>query len=136
MIFLKAHNNKIIAATPTNVITVSSAGKKVFNANVADITLKNGLIYLLTRDGKVMKLNDNLELIESKKFAYADFATIGVMGGKIYAFAKSGSLVVMDDNMQKERVYSAGAARHYSYISGNYLYIDNRKIDLSQLSYE
>jgi len=104
IIFLKTLNGKIIAATPTNILTVSSAGKQVYNTKVADITIANGLIYLLTRDGTVAKLDSNLQLLQSKKFNYADFATIAAIDGKIYAFAKTGSLVVMDDAMQKHRV--------------------------------
>ena len=136
IIFLKTLGNEIVAATPSNVITISKEGKKVYNAKVADITIKNGMIYILTRDGLVAKLSPNLELIQSKKFAYADFATIGVLDSKIYAFAKSGSLVVMDDNMQKHKVYSVGSAKDYSYVSGKWLYIDDEKVDLPALSYE
>ena len=136
MIFLKTLNDKIVAATPTNIITVSRAGKQTYNAKVADLTIHNGIIYLLTRDGTVAKLNSNLQLIQSEKFAYADYATIAAVDGKIFAFAKSGSLVVMDDNMKKHKVYSVGSARHYSFVSGGWLYIDNRKVNLSALNYE
>lgn len=136
MIFLKTLNDSVIAATPTNIITVSRSGKQTYNAKVADLTINNGTIYLLTRDGTVAKLDSNLQLIQSKKFAYADYATIAAVGGKIFAFAKSGSLVVMDDSMQKHKVYSVGAASHYSFVSGDWLYIDDRKVNLSALSYE
>ena len=136
MIFLKPLGSKVIAATPTNIITISSAGKQVYNAKVADLTIHNGIIYLLTRDGKVAKLDPNLQLIQSKKFAYADYATIAALDGKIYAFAKSGSLVVMDDAMQKHKVYDVGSAKNYSFVSGNWLYVDDRKVNLSSLNYE
>ena len=136
MIFLKTLNDNVIAATPTNIIAVSRAGKQTYNAKVADLTIQNGTIYLLTRDGKVAKLDSSLQVIQSKKFAYADYATIAALDGKIFAFAKSGSLVVMDNNMKKHKVYSVGAAKHYSFVSGSWLYIDNRKVNLSALSYE
>ncbi len=136
MIFLKTLNDKIVAATPTNIITISKAGKQTYNAKVADLTIHNGIIYLLTRDGTVAKLDSNLQLIQSKKFAYADYATIAALDGKIYAFAKSGSLVVMDDNMKEDKVYSVGAAKQFSFVSGNWLYIDDRKVNLSALNYE
>jgi len=136
IIFAKAINNKIVLATPSNVLVVSPAGKKEYSAKIADITVKNGIIYLLTRDGKVEKLTTDLNVIASKKFAYADYATIAALNGKVYAYAKSGSLVVMDDNLQKYKVYSIGSAKDYSFVSGNYLYIDDKKVDLSALGYE
>lgn len=136
LIFAEAVGNRIIAATPSTLISLSPQGKKVYNAKVADLTVKNNTIYLLTRDGEVEKLTTTLEPITSKHFSYADFATIAAFGGKVYAFAKSGSLVVLDDALTKYKLYSIGSARQYSYVSGHYLYIDNKKVDLNALNYE
>jgi len=99
------------------------------------LTIKDNLIYLLTRDGYVEKLNFDLKPVQSKKFEYADFATIATIDNKIYAFAKSGSLVVMDDEMNQLKIYSIGPANSYSYVSGDYLYIDERRVNLKALSY-
>ncbi len=136
MIFLQALGDKIIAATPSNIIAIAPNGKKEIDAKVADLTISNGIIYLLTRDGKVIKLNSNLEEIASRQYSNADYATIAVLDGKIYAYAKSGSLVVMDDSLENYKVYSIGSAKDYSYVSGSYLYIDNKKVDLSALDYK
>lgn len=136
LIFAKAVGNTIIAATPSTIISLSSQGKKVYDTKVADLTIKNNTIYLLTRDGKVEKLTTTLQPITSKQFSYADFATIATFNGRVYAFAKSGSLVVLNDNLTKYRLYSIGSARRYSYVSGQYLYIDKKKVDLSALNYE
>jgi hypothetical protein len=136
IIYAKAVGGKMIVATPSNLLSISIAGKKEYSAKVADLTVKNGIIYLLTRDGKVEKLTLDLEPIATKKFAYADYATIAALNSKVYAYAKSGSLVVIDDSLDKYKVYSVGSARDYSYVSGNYLYIDDKKVDLSALNYE
>jgi hypothetical protein len=134
IIFLEPLGNKIIAATPSNIIALAPKSKKEIEAKVADITIKNGIIYLLTRDGKVEKLNANLQSIASRQYSNADYATIAAFDGKIYAYAKSGSLVVMDDNLQDYKVYAVGSANDYSYVSGKYLYIDDKKVDLSALT--
>jgi len=136
IIYLKVINGGLLAATPNRVIYIYGSGKKEYDAKVADLTVKNGTIYLLTRDGKVLKLSLDLQPIASKEFQYADFATIAAFGGKVYAYAKSGSLVVLDDNLQKYKVYSVGRAHSYSYVSGKWLYIDDKKVDLSALNYE
>ena len=135
IIYLKAIDNGLLAATPSTLIYIKG-GKKEYRAKIADLVVKNGIIYLLTRDGKVQKLNLNLDVIASRKFTYADFATIAAFDGKVYAYAKSGSLVVLDDSLNKYKVYSVGSARSYSYVSGKWLYIDNKKVDLSALNYE
>ena len=135
IIYLKVVNGGLLVATPNNLIYVTQT-KRVYSAKVADLVYKNGIIYLLTRDGKVQKLDLNLTPIASKEFAYADFATVATFDGKIYAYAKSGSLVVLDDSLNRYKVYSVGSANSYSYVSGKWLYIDDKKIDLSALSYE
>jgi hypothetical protein len=136
IIYLKAINGGLLAVTPSTLLFVSNTLKKAYSAKVADLTLKNGLVYLLTRDGKVQKLSLDLSPVKSREFTYADFATITAFDGKVYAYAKSGSLVVLDDSLEKYKVYSIGAARSYSYVSGRYLYIDKKKVDLSALGYE
>ena len=136
LIFAKAVGNTIIAATPNRLLSIAPGKKKELNIKVADLTIKNGQIYLLTRDGKVEILTLNLEPIATKKFQYADFATVAYLNGKVYAFAKSGTLIVLDSNLQKYKLYSVGSAREYSFVSGNYLYIDKKRVDLSALNYE
>jgi len=136
LIYLKVINGALLAATPNRLIYIYKGGKREYRAKVADLTVKNGFIYLLTRDGKVVKLTLDLKEIKQRQFKYADFATIAVLDGKVYAYAKSGSLVVLDDSFEKYKVYSVGAAHSYSYVSGKWLYIDNKKVDLSALSYE
>ena len=136
IIFAKTVGNTMIVATPSRILAIAPGQKKDLSTQVADITIKNGTIYLLTRDGKVQKLTANLEPIASKQFQYADYATVAHLNGKVYAYAKSGSLVVLDENLQKYKLYSIGSARHYSYVSGNYLYIDKKRVDLSALNYE
>ncbi len=135
IIFLKALSNRLIAATPSTLLAIGG-GTREYSAKVADLVIKNNTIYLITRDGNVQKLTTNLAEIANKKFSYADFATVAAFDGKIYAYAKSGSLVVMDDNMQNYKVYSVGAAKTYSFVSGKWLYIDDKKVDLSALNYE
>jgi len=136
IIYAKAISGRMIVATPSNVLSIFAGGKQTYNANVADITIKDSTIYLLTRDGKVEKLSLNLQPLATKKFANADYATIAALNGKIYAYAKSGSIVVMNSTMQKHKIYSIGSARDYSFVSGGYLYIDDKKVDLSALNYE
>jgi len=136
IIFAKTVGNTMVLATPNRLLSIAPGQKKELNVKVADLTVKNGIIYLLTRDGKVQKLTTNLEPIATREFQYADFATVAYLNGRVYAYAKSGSLVVLDDNLQKYKLYSIGSARKYSYVSGHYLYTDNKRVDLSALNYE
>lgn len=136
LIFAKAVGNTIIAATPSTLLSIAPNQKKELNIKVADLIVKGDTIYLLTRDGKIEKLSLTLEPKGSKQFQYADFATVAAFDGKVYAFAKSGTLIVLDDSLQKFKLYSVGSARQYSYVSGHYLYIDKKRVNLDALNYE
>ena len=136
IIFAKTVGSTMVVATPNRLLSIAPGKKRELNVKVADLTIKNGTIYLLTRDGKVQKLTIDLKPIASREFQYADFATVAYLNGRIYAYAKSGTLVVLDDNLQKYKLYSIGSARNYSYISGHYLYIDRKRVNLNALNYE
>ncbi len=136
VIYARVIGGRIIVASANVIQSLSSAGKHSINLKVADITTDGNYLYVATRDGNVIQLTLDLQEVMHRKFNYADFATIAVRGDKIFVFAKSGSLVVLSKDMQKYKIYSVGSARSYSYVSGNWLYIDDKKVNLDMLNYE
>ena len=136
IIFLSKIGNRIIAATPSKVISASPQGMNKFSASVADVTISGGNIYLLTRRGEVIKLSPTLKVLAKKKFNYAQFAAIAVVNGKVYALDRSGVLIVMDSSFKKYRIYDIGSVSDYAFVDGAKLYKDGIVVNLSKLSYE
>ncbi len=136
VIFLSKIGNRIIAATPSKVISASPQGMNKFSANVADVTISGGNIYLLTRKGEVIKLSPTLKVLAKQRFNYAQFVAIAVVNGKVYVLDRSGALIVMDPTFKKYKVYDIGSVSDYAFVDGARLYKDGIVVNLSKLSYE
>ncbi|ADV47246.1 PQQ-binding-like beta-propeller repeat protein [Nitratifractor salsuginis] len=135
VIFLTKLGNRIIAATPGKLISAAPGSNHKYEAPVADVTVSGHTIYLLTVDGRVIKLSPTLKVLAQSKFPYAQFATIAVVGGKVYALDRSGALIVMDPSLKKSRIYDVGSVDDYAFVAGHKLYKDDEVIDLSKLGY-
>ena len=136
IIFLSKIGHRIIAATPSKVISAAPGGMAKYSTQVADVTIYGGNIYLLSRKGEVVKLSPTLKVLAKKKFDYAQFVAISVVHGRVYALDRSGALIVMDPSLQKYKIYDIGSVDDYAFVDGNRLYKDDIVVDLSKLSYE
>ena len=136
IIFLSKIGNRIIAATPSKIISAAPGAMKKYEKAVADVTISGNSIYLLARDGEIIKLSPSLQVLAKTKFNYAQFAAIAVTHGRVYALDRSGALIVLDPSLKKYKIYDIGSIDHYAFVDGNKLYKDDIVVDLSKLSYE
>ncbi|WP_292655126.1 PQQ-binding-like beta-propeller repeat protein [Nitratifractor sp.] len=135
VIFLKKLGGRIIAATPKKLISAAPGAMHKYEAPVGDVTIAGHTIYLLTGDGRVVKLSPSLKVLAQRQFPYAQFAAIAVVGGRVYALDRSGALIVMDSTLKKSRIYDVGSVDDYAFVAGSRLYKDDEVIDLSKLSF-
>ncbi|WP_457606860.1 hypothetical protein [Nitratifractor sp.] len=135
IIYLHSLGSRIIAATPNKLISAAPGAMHKFEAPIADVTIAGGKIYLLTGDGRVLKLSPSLKVLAERKFPYAQFTAIAVVGGKVYALDRSGALIVMDPSLKKSRIYDVGEVDNYAFVAGSRLYKDDEVINLSALGY-
>jgi hypothetical protein len=135
VIFLRKLGGRIIAATPNKLVSAAPGAMHKFEAPIADVTISGSTIYVLTGDGRVVKLSPSLKVLAQRKFPYARFTAIAVAGGKVYALDRSGALIVMDSSLKKSRIYDVGEVDDYAFVAGNKLYKDDEVIDLSKLGY-
>jgi hypothetical protein len=133
VIFITSLGNSIIAATPSKLISASPGSMNKFETEIADVTVSQGEIYLLARDGRIIVLSPKLKIIKSKRFDYKKFSTIAVLGKSIFALDADGYLLVTNRELFAKKVYDVGDVDNYTFVSGNKLYKDDEVIDLSKL---
>ena len=133
IIFLRSLGGRIIAATPKKIISAAPGAMHKYEVPVADVTISGGVIYLLSVDGRVIKLSPSLKVLAEKRFPYAQLTAIGVYGGRVYALDRSGALIVLDKGLSKSRIYDVGEVDDFAFFAGSRLYKDNEVIDLSRL---
>ena len=134
IIFLGKIDNKIIASTPSKLISAAPGSMHKFETPIADVTIQNGKIYVLARDGRVLVMSPSLKVIASKKFRrYRRFLSIAVVGDSIFALDGDGFLLVTNSSFTREKIYDVGAINDYSFVAGNRLYKDSEVVYLNRL---
>ncbi len=136
VVYLSRTGNTMVAATPTRLITLGSDGQNEYRANISEVVILNGTIYLFTKEGEVVRLDTALELLTKKKFRYAHFSAATAFSGRIFALDQQGSLIVLSADLSKSKIYDLGEVESPAFISGTKLYKDGDIIELTKLGYE
>lgn len=136
VIHLSRTGNTMVAATPNKLITLGDAGQQEYRANISEVAVSNNVIYLFTKDGEVLALNKNLEVLGKSKYKFAHYAAGTAFGGRVYALDQEGSLIVMNSDLTKHKIYDLGAVSEPAFITRTKLYKDGDVIELSKLGYE
>jgi len=136
VIYLSRMGNTMVAATPKRLITLGNAGKLEYKANISEVAIDGKKIYLFSKEGKILALNSQLELLATSKFKFAHYAVGTAFNGRVYALDQQGSLIVLNSTLTKSKVYDVGAVDEPAFITGTKLYKDGDVIELSKLGYE
>ena len=105
VIYLAREDNTMIAATPKKLITLGTEGQKEYSANISEVAYDNGNIYLFTKEGQVIALDSDLEVVAESKYKFAHYAVGTAFDGRVYALDQGGSLIVMNSSLSKNKIY-------------------------------
>jgi len=136
IIFLNKLNNTLIAATPNRVVSISSRGKRELDTGISEVAISPSHLFVFSKDGRVLKLDESLSIVSEKKFKFAHFSVAGINTEKVFALDKQGYLIVSNHSLSQQKVYKLSDVDSYAFISNSQLYLDNEIIDLNTLSYE
>lgn len=136
VMYLSRMNNTMVSATPKTFITLGAEGKNEYRANISEVSIDKGYIYLFTKEGEIKKFNTNLEEVAHNKFKFAHFSASAAFDGKVYALDQQGSLIVLSDDLKKYKIYDLGSVEDPAFITDKKLYKDGDMVELSKLSYK
>ncbi len=136
VVYLSRMDNTMVAATPTRLITLGTNGQNEYRANISEVSILNGVVYLFTKEGKIVKLDSSLNVIAERKFDYAHFSASTTFSDKVFALDQQGSLIVLSSDLNKTKIYDIGEVQTPAFIAGTKLYKDGDIIELSKLGYE
>jgi WD40 repeat protein len=136
VIYLNRTGNTMVAATAKKLITIGDAGQQELRANISDVAISNGQVYIFTKEGEVIKLDSTLSPVARKKFKYVHFSAATAVGGRVYGLDQGGSLIVLNSNLTKHKIYDIGETDTPVFITGSKMYKDGKIIHLTKLGYE
>jgi hypothetical protein len=136
VIYLTRKGNTMISATPKKLLTLGNGGQREYRENISEVAYDKGIIYLFTKEGKIIALDSELEIVGESKYKFAHYAAGTAQNGKVFALDQGGSLIVMDSALSKHKIYELGEVDEPVFIAGSKLYKDGDIIELSKLGYE
>lgn len=136
VIYLSRAGNTMVASTPHKMITIGTNGKNEYRANISELAIANGNIYLFTKEGEVILLNKSLSSVAMKKFRFAHFSAATAFDDKVFGLDQQGSLIVLSSDLSKYKIYDLGRVKKPAFIKGRKLYKDGNVINLATLNYE
>ncbi|MDX2331074.1 hypothetical protein [Campylobacter hepaticus] len=131
VIYLNVIEDKLIAATAEKIILVSPAKTLYLDANIKDIALNNSNIFILEKDGNIIKTDYQLKKITQKKFEFAIFIKSTVYNNFLYIFEKTGFLIQSDLNLENIQIFKLSeAVDKMSFMGNDKFYYEDKILDL------
>lgn len=140
IVFFDIIGNRLIAATPTKVVSISPKFVNFLDADVSDVIFIKDGVYIFTKDGKIILTDADLKILKEKKFPFARF--VGVIYGKyIYAVEKEGYLIATDINLATSNTFKFSAPFYglfdtkfdgFLFTSGDSIFYDDKQFKLAK----
>ncbi|AJC85997.1 hypothetical protein [Campylobacter sp. RM16704] len=110
IIYLHIKNDTMIASTAEKLIVVTPNKTLYFNENIKEVNANDNEIFILTKDGRIIKKDYNLRKIDEIKFQFALFSKSMLYNNSLYIFEKTGYLIKIDTDLKNFIVYKLSDA--------------------------
>ncbi len=104
VIFLDVINDNLIAATPNKIIAVSPTYTSSLDLEISDVLYVAGRVYILTKDGRIVLTDENLNILKTRKYPFAHFVG-AIYGEYIYIIEKEGYIIAVDKDLRASNIF-------------------------------
>lgn len=129
IIYLNVIDNKIIAATPYKIISMSQKDIRA-QYEIRNVVYGKKRIYITTKQGELIALTPNLQVDTKLKFAFAHFLGMVDLNGKLYILEKEGYIIVVDKKSFEYTVHEVDLEDGFIFVGEKLFYVDDEKIIL------
>ncbi|EAJ5678463.1 hypothetical protein L8W40_06925 [Campylobacter sp. IFREMER_LSEM_CL1846] len=132
IIYLHVKNNTMVAATAQKIIVVTPNRTLYLNENIKEVNINDKEIFILTKDGRVIKNDYNLRKIDEIKFQFALFSKSTLYNDSLYIFEKTGYLIKLNTNLKDFTVYKLNEAiDKKSFMANGKFFYHNKVLQLN-----
>ncbi|BBG65411.1 putative lipoprotein [Hydrogenimonas sp.] len=104
VIFLDVMGDRLVAATPHRVISVSPKLMDALDMEISDLIFIKDGIYILSKEGRVYRCDNELKILNSRKFPFAHF--VGAIYGEfLYLVEREGYVIATDPELTSANVF-------------------------------
>ncbi len=133
VIYLGVIDEKLIAATPNRIISVSPAVSNSLDLDLSDVIYVKGRVYLLTKDGQIILTDPALNVLKRRKYAFAHF-TGAIYGEYIYLIEQGGYIIATDKDLRVTNIFEfPSEIDDYIFTSKDKVFYDDKYFKLNKL---
>ncbi len=130
VIFLDNFEDTLVAATASKIISVNKRQNNTLNLDIKDIVYQDKNIYVFTKNGEVILLDESLKKEKELKFTFGHFVGVA-LGEKLYVVEKRGYLIEIEKDLSSYRVLKLPNEVDGSlFFDKNKIYFDNYYIEI------
>ena len=119
--------NKIIAATDTKMLSLTKKELRQ-KYEIRNIAYGENEIYITTKQGEVIALTPDLQVISKVKFPFAHFLGLINKGDKLYALEKEGYLITIDKKSFDYKVEEVDIDDGFVFTGKDLFYVNDKEI--------
>lgn len=129
IIYFNMIDNKIIAATGTKILSL--AQKEIRQKyEIRSIVDDGKMLYVATKQGDVISLTPELEVVNKIKFPFAHILGMVSDDEKIYLLEKEEYLIEVDKKTFEYKVYESDFSDGFVFVGDKVFYVDDTKISI------
>ncbi|MCX2682449.1 hypothetical protein OQH60_00960 [Campylobacter sp. MIT 21-1685] len=131
IIHLSAINDTLIVATAKKIIVVNPLKTFYLETDIKDVLVAPDSIFILQKDGVIIKTDLDLQKIAQQKFEFALFTKASIFQSHLYVLEKTGYLIKTDFNLQNIQIFKLqDAVDKMSFMGNGALYYGEKILDL------
>jgi outer membrane protein assembly factor BamB len=132
IIFLASFKDKIITATNEGVYSIGDDNINTLKKEARFLILDEDNLYLLTIDGQVIMLDENLKEKKSRKFSFARFVGVSQSEKDLYIVEHSGYVIKLEKTLEAEKIYGIpDDIDDYIFLDKNIIYYSKKVISIN-----
>ncbi|WP_457598693.1 hypothetical protein [Hydrogenimonas sp.] len=132
VIYLDVIGERLVAATPHRIISVSPRVMDALDMEISDLLFVEGAIYILSKEGTVYRCDTELKIQKSRKFPFAHFVG-AIFGEFIYLIEREGYVIATDKDLSGANVFEIpDRIENWFFATNDTLYYDRYYFKLHQ----
>ena len=126
VIDFKMSKESLYLLTQREIVKLSELGDERREFNIRGAIFDKNIIYIVEKDGSVIKLDSELNRLASIKSPFAYFRSWGLSGDKIYLIESNGYIIETDLELENYRVFESTLSDERCFFSRDRFICDNK----------
>ena len=133
IIFLHVIDEKLIAATPNKIVSISPTYTNSLSIELRDVVYVKNRVYLLSKDGEILLTDPELQILKKRKYPFAHFVG-AIYGEYIYIIEKEGYIIALDRDLRASNIFKfPDTIEEYIFIAGDKVFYNDKYFRLNKL---